>query len=88
MNDQSALGGASLRPIEPLIRPWYSQRDLARRYHVNPVTIWRWVRQGKFPPAKEVGPNLKRWPHEVIAAHEASLPTVEWAGAGQDDAAA
>jgi predicted DNA-binding transcriptional regulator AlpA len=59
---------------------WFSKSDLAKRYRVNQCTIWRWVRRGVFPPPVELGPNIVRWSPEVVLAHEASRPTVEWAG--------
>jgi predicted DNA-binding transcriptional regulator AlpA len=60
-----------------------TQRDLAKRYQVHTVTIWRMVRRGDFPPPTELAPGINRWSPEVIAAHEASRPTPEYAGASK-----
>jgi predicted DNA-binding transcriptional regulator AlpA len=28
---------------------------------VTPVTIWRWVREGRFPAPVKLGPNVTAW---------------------------
>lgn len=33
---------------------------------VSGPTIWRWVRQGKFPPPVRLGPQVTAWPMEAI----------------------
>jgi predicted DNA-binding transcriptional regulator AlpA len=50
---------------------YYSKSDLARRWKVHHVTIWRRVKAGELPPPVEILPNVYRWSDDVIAAYEA-----------------
>jgi predicted DNA-binding transcriptional regulator AlpA len=52
---------------------WLSDRDLAKRYAVSRMTIWRWARSGHLPAPRKVGPNVTRWPAQAIEAHDASI---------------
>lgn len=44
--------------------------DLAERYSVSRATIWRWVREGRFPAPVTISPGTTRWSLEAIEAHE------------------
>lgn len=33
---------------------------------VSPATIWRWVREGKFPKPYKLGPAVTVWDADVI----------------------
>jgi predicted DNA-binding transcriptional regulator AlpA len=58
----------------PEHRPaWLSDRDLADRYAVSRITIWRWARNGVIPPGKKIGPNTTRWSAAEIEAHDAEM---------------
>jgi prophage regulatory protein len=35
--------------------------DLAKRYGVSRVTIWRWVAKGDFPKPVSLSPGCSRW---------------------------
>lgn len=50
-------------------------RPVANRYGVSPATIWRWVREGKFPVPVKLGENCTRWRIADITAWENSLET-------------
>ena len=50
-----------------------SVRLVANRYGVSPNTIWRWVREGKFPAPVKLGENCTRWRIADITAWENSL---------------
>ena len=39
---------------------------------VSPATIWRWVRDGKFPKPIKLGASVTGWPVEDIHAFVAS----------------
>lgn len=52
---------------------WLSDRDLALRYGVSRVTIWRWAREGVIPTGKKIGPNVTRWSAAEIEAHDAEM---------------
>ncbi len=41
------------------------------RFPVSPATLWRWVKQGKFPPPFKLGPNTTVWDDDVLDAHVA-----------------
>lgn len=43
------------------MQEYFSDRELAKRYDVSRLTIWRWVREGFFPPPDKLGPNTSRW---------------------------
>ena len=45
--------------------------DLAKRYGVSRVTIWRWVRDGRFPKPIKLSPACTRWNLSAVEQHEA-----------------
>jgi prophage regulatory protein len=57
---QSQLAGA--------LRMW-TERELLELLGIGRVTLWRWVRDGRFPQPVRIGPGSKRWPEAVIAGH-------------------
>ncbi|WP_108445454.1 helix-turn-helix transcriptional regulator [Halomonas denitrificans] len=40
---------------------WLSVKHLRHRFGVHDATIWRWVREGRFPQPVKLGGNLTRW---------------------------
>lgn len=52
---------------------WLSDRDLAVRYGVNRITVWRWARSGVIPKPRKIGPNTSRWSASEIEAHDAEM---------------
>lgn len=46
-------------------------RDLAERYAVSRVSIWRWAQQGVLPKPIRVGANCTRWRADEIEGFEA-----------------
>jgi predicted DNA-binding transcriptional regulator AlpA len=48
-----------------------SARDLAHRYSVHVITIWKWTKKGVLPPPLRLGANTTRWRETDIDAHEA-----------------
>lgn len=44
---------------------------LAERYSVHRVTIWRWVREGRFPSPIKLTPGCSRWRMADVERHEA-----------------
>jgi predicted DNA-binding transcriptional regulator AlpA len=36
------------------------------RLPVSPATIWRWVREGRFPAPIKLGKNVTVWDEDVI----------------------
>jgi hypothetical protein len=61
---------------------YFSQGDLAERYHVDERTIQRWRESRKLPPATTLPSGRPAWANTVIEAHERAL-----VGAANTDAA-
>lgn len=40
---------------------YYDVRQLAARYGVSVSTLYRWVREGRFPEGHAWGPRTRRW---------------------------
>jgi len=49
---------------------YYTDVDLARRYAVARVTIWRWAGEGRLPQPVKLGPNCTRWKGDEVEAAE------------------
>ena len=52
---------------------WLTDRDLAARYGVSRVTVWRWTRAGHLPAPRKIGPNTSRWSADEIEARDTEL---------------
>jgi prophage regulatory protein len=44
-----------------------SVRQVADRYSIAPVTVWRWVREGQFPAPYRFAPRTTRWREADLA---------------------
>jgi prophage regulatory protein len=44
---------------------------VAGRYPVGPATIWRWVKEGRFPKPVILGPQTTAWRVEDLDAWDA-----------------
>lgn len=42
--------------------------DLAKQLDVTKVTIWRWRKEGRLPPAIAISPRIVGWKRETIEA--------------------
>jgi len=52
---------------------YLSDNDLARRYGVNRLTVWRWHRErSDFPRVVRLTPGCSRWKLSEIEAWEAA----------------
>lgn len=51
----------SRREGDGLEAEYLTVQDLAERYKVSPATIYRWAREGRFPPGQYWGPRTRRW---------------------------
>lgn len=49
-----------------------SDKYLAARYEVARATVWRWVREGKFPAPVKIGSNCTRWRLADVEAWESA----------------
>ena len=46
-----------------------SRKDKPGRLPVSPATLWRWVKEGKFPAPFKLGPNTTVWDVDQVEAH-------------------
>lgn len=52
---------------------WLRSRDLLHRFGISDVTLWRWVRAGKFPSPVRLGSTRSRfWARRSIEMWEAA----------------
>ena len=49
---------------------YLTDQDLATRYAISRVTVWRWVSTGRLPAPVKIGPNCSRWIAEEVEAIE------------------
>jgi prophage regulatory protein len=49
---------------------YFSDVDLARRFAVSRVTVWRWVSQGLLPKPVRIGQGCTRWLADEVAEAE------------------
>ena len=47
-----------------------SDRQLGERYQCHRTTIWRWARNGKFPPPISLAARVTRWRMSDVLAWE------------------
>ncbi|NWO07152.1 MAG: helix-turn-helix domain-containing protein [Alteromonadaceae bacterium] len=52
---------------------FYTVDEVSSRYKVSTKTIWRWVREGRFPRPIKVGPGTTRWREKDLQAFEEGL---------------
>jgi len=52
---------------------WLSDLQLAQRYGVSRVTIWRWAKEGRIPSPRKIGPNTTRWSRAELDALDARM---------------
>jgi len=42
------------------------KEDVLRRLGISYVTLWSWMRAGKFPTARVLSKNVHRWPEAEV----------------------
>ena len=52
---------------------WLTDNDVANRYAVARVTVWRWAHAGNIPRPRKIGPNSSRWSAAELDAHDARM---------------
>ena len=52
---------------------WCTDLELAERYRVSRITIWRWARDGHLPKPVRLSPGATRWALDEIEEHDARL---------------
>jgi prophage regulatory protein len=70
--------GSAQRKVKRVIRiaDLATTRDRTGRLPVSPATIWRWVKEGKFPAPFKLGPNTTVFDLDEIDAHMAQQAEV------------
>ena len=52
--------------------------DVVAILHVTKATLYRWIKEGRFPAGVKYGPNTTGWPRHVVdawlAAKESTPP--------------
>ena len=51
-------------------RIYYRASDLAKRYGVHVITVWRWRATGNLPEPTRLGPGTVGWRSDTIEAWE------------------
>lgn len=51
---------------------YLSAAQLARRYGVHIVTVWRWAQTGRIPRPERLTPRTTRWRKDQIEAADAA----------------
>ena len=41
--------------------PYQPRQELEKLFKVSPATIYRWIKEGKFPKPIHLGANMVRW---------------------------
>jgi len=48
--------------------PYQTRHDLENLLKISPATIYRWIKEGNFPPPVRLGANMVRWKASDIEA--------------------
>ena len=48
--------------------PYQTRHQLEKLLKVSPATIYRWIKEGKFPKPVRLGANMVRWKASDIEA--------------------
>lgn len=52
------------------IQKWLNDREVAQRYSVSRITVWRWAREGRIPKPHKISTNTTRWHIDDIEAND------------------
>lgn len=58
------------KPNPEFPRLYVSVKELSSRYGVTAVSIWRWVREGRFPRPVKLSGNATRWKLSAVEQFE------------------
>ncbi len=85
MTERDSTGGTGSGKLldgraEP--RPVYLRRPAVKaRYGIGDSTLYRWIRDGRFPPPVQLGPQAVGWRVSDLEAWERSRPVAAKRGA-------
>lgn len=49
---------------------YLSDKQLAERYQIARVSVWRWIKENHFPKPVKLGPGCTRWRYSDILEWE------------------
>jgi predicted DNA-binding transcriptional regulator AlpA len=49
---------------------FFRAADLAKRFKVHPITVWKWASNGNLPPPTRLGPGTVAWRRDAIERWE------------------
>ena len=55
--------------------PYQTRQQLEKLFKVSPATIYRWIKEGRFPKPIHLGPNMVRWKASDIESWVAERET-------------
>ena len=55
--------------------PYQTRQQLEKLLKVSPATIYRWIKEGRFPKPIHLGPNMVRWKASDIESWVAERET-------------
>ena len=57
--------------------PYQTRQQLEKLFKVSPATIYRWIKEGRFPKPIHLGANMVRWKASDIEAWIAERETFQ-----------
>ena len=55
--------------------PYQTRQQLEKLFKVSPATIYRWIKEGRFPKPIHLGANMVRWKASDIESWVAERET-------------
>ena len=55
--------------------PYQTRQQLEKLFKVSPATIYRWIKEGRFPKPIRLGANMVRWKASDIESWVAERET-------------
>lgn len=55
--------------------PYQTRQQLEKLFKVSPATIYRWIKEGRFPKPIHLGANMVRWKASDIESWVAEKET-------------
>jgi predicted DNA-binding transcriptional regulator AlpA len=49
---------------------FFRAADLAKRFKIHPITVWKWTNTGNLPPPVRLGPGTVAWRRSDIESWE------------------
>lgn len=52
---------------------WLTDEEVAARYNVSRISIWRWARECDFPKPRKISGNTTRWYAPELDEHDMKI---------------